>query len=174
MDAIAETNMLIRMQSELPEGMELRAQEFREGWSFVGIGDSRLLEKKLLKEGWKFIKIEDGWMRSGVGETAQAAIANALNLSLRHVSEHFNAVEVSHIEWTQYPWFFVAKVMVNPCRIQEGAILPVPDEALPPATTLRPRLLPANAAALFPQFGSAMPMLKELLVLSRSAQTRFQ
>ena len=90
------------------------------------------------------------------------------------MSEHFNAVEVNHIEWTQYPWFFVAKVMVSPCRIQEGAILPVPDEALPPPTALRPRLLPADAAALFPQFGSEMPMVKEMLVLSRSAQTRFQ
>lgn len=174
MYAIAETNMLIRARVELPEGMTLTTQKFREGWDFVGIRDSRLLERKLLKKEWKFIKITDGWLTSGVGETTQAAIASALNLALRHVNPHFNAVEVNHIEWTQYPWFFVAKVMVNPYRIQRGAILPVPDEALPPVTTLRPRQLPANGAAFFPQFGSAIPMLKELLVLSRSSQTRFQ
>jgi hypothetical protein len=116
----------------------------------------------------------DGWLRSGVGETPQAAIANALHLALRHVSPHFNAVEVNHVEWTQYPWFFLARVMVNPYRIQQGAILPVPDEALPPATTLRPRLLAPNAAALFPNFGSTMPMLKEMLVLSRSTQAKTQ
>jgi hypothetical protein len=174
MYAIAETNMLIRTQVELPNGMKLSTQEFRGGWNLVGIKDSRLLERKLLKKGWKFIKIVDGWLTSGVGDTTQTAIASALNLALRHVSPHFNAVEVNHIEWTQYPWFFVAKVMVNPYRIQQGATLPVPDEAMPPVTKLRPKLMPTDAAVFFPRFGSAIPMLKELLVLSRSSQTRFQ
>ena len=174
MYAITETNMLIRAKVLLPVGMKLTTQEFRGGWKLVGIRDSRLLEKKLLKKGWKFIKIVDGWLTSGVGETTQTAIASALNLALRHVSPHFNAVEVDRIEWTQYPWFFVAKVMVNPYRIQEGAIVPVPDVAMPPATKLRPRLMSTDVTAFFPRFGSAIPMVKELLVLSRSSQTRFQ
>ena len=174
MYTIAETNLLIRAQIELPAGLKLTTEEFREGWNFVGAKDSRLLEKRILRRGWKFIKMVDGWLRGGVGETPQAAIANALNLALRHVSPHFNAVEVNHIEWTEYPWFFLARVMNNPYRIQQGAIEPVPDGALPPPAARRPRLLPANAAALFPQFGSTMPRLKELLVKSRSSQARTQ
>ena len=174
MNAIAETSMLVRAQILLPVGMKLTTQEFRGGWNLVGMRDSRLLEKKVLKKGWKFIKIADGWLRSGVGDTAQTAIGSALNLALSLVSPHFNAVEVNHVEWTQYPWFFVAKVMVNPYRIQQNAILPVLDEVMPPPANLRSRLLPPNAGMFFPRFGDKIPMIKELLVLSRSTQTRVQ
>jgi hypothetical protein len=174
MYSIAETNMLLRTGIELPADLRLTTKEFREGWNFVAAKDARMLEKRILKRGWKFIRVVDGWLRNGVGAVPQEAIANALNLALRHVSPHFNAVEVDHIEWTQYPWFYLAKVLVNPSRIQKGAILAVPDEAMPPPTTLRPRLLPPNAAVLFPNFGSAMPGLKEMLVLSRSSQARIQ
>jgi hypothetical protein len=174
MRTIVEQTMLFRGEIELPAGLKPSTEEFREGWSFVNSKDSRLLEKKILRQGWKFIKIVDGWLRSGVGETPQKAIASALNLALREVTPHFNAVEVNHVEWTQYPWFFLARVMVNPYRIQEGALLPVPDKHLPPATALRSRRLPPEAAALFPHFASAMPLVKEMLVLSRSSQTRMQ
>jgi hypothetical protein len=174
MYAITETSMFIRAQIELPPGLNPATQDFREGWNFVGTKDARLLEKKILSRGWNYIRIVDGWTRSGVGETLQAAIGNALNLALRQVSPHFNAAEVNHIEWTQYPWFFLARVMVNPYRIQEGSMIPVLDDALPLGTTIRPRLLPLNAAVLFPDSSTAMPMLKEMLVRSRSSQTRVQ
>jgi len=61
-------------------------------------------------------------------------------------------------------------VTVNPYRIQQNALLPVPDSDSPPPVELRAKLLPSDAAALFPNFGSAMPMLREMLVLSRSAK----
>ncbi len=174
MHDIAETNIFLRAKVALPIGMKLTTQEFRGGWNLVGARDSRLLEKKILKKGWKFIRIVDGWLTSGVGDTTRTAIASALNLALHHVSPHFNAVEVNRIEWTQYPWFFVARVMVNPYRIQESAVLPVPDEAIPSVSRLRPRLMATDTAPFLPRFGSTIPMLKELLVLSRSSQTRFQ
>ncbi|MGC1463478.1 MAG: hypothetical protein WA802_14840 [Terracidiphilus sp.] len=174
MYAIAEKSMFIRARIELPPGLNPVTEAFREGWKFVGNKDARLLEKKILSRGWNYIRIVDGWTRSGVGETLQAAICNALNLALRQFSPHFNAAEVNHIEWTEYPWFFLARVMVNPYRIQEGSTIPVLDGALPLGATTRPRLLPLKAAAFFPDFSTAMPMLKEMLVRSRSSQTRVQ
>jgi hypothetical protein len=174
MHSIAETNLLMRARIELPAGLKLMTEEFREGWNFVGTRDARLLEKRILRRGWKFIRIADGLLRSGVGETPQAAIGNALNLALRHVSPYFNAVEINHIEWVQYPWFYLARVMVNPYRIQRGAVQPVEDDALSPRAAFRPRLLPTNAAELFPHLGSAMPMLREMLVLSRSSKASTQ
>jgi hypothetical protein len=174
MYSIAETSMFVRAQIELPAGLKLTTLEFREGWNFVSGKNPWLLEKKILKRGWKFIRIVDGWLRSGVGETPQAAIGNALSLALRQASPHFNTVEVSQIEWTQYPWFFLARVTVKPYRIQQDEMMPVPDETLSASSTLRPRLLPHDSAALFPDFTSAMPLLREMLVLSRSAQKRIQ
>jgi allantoicase len=171
---IAELNMLLRGQIELPTGLKLATEEFREGWSFVRSVDACHLEKKIQTRGWNFIKIADAPLRSGVGDTAQLAIASALQLTLRHVSTHFNAAEVEHIELTQYPWFFLARIRVYPYRIQKSAALTVPDEFVPRPIAKRHKLLSPNSAALYPYFGSAMPLLRQMLVSTQGSQSRPQ
>jgi hypothetical protein len=64
--------------------------------------------------------------------------------------------------------------MVRPYRIQQDALIPVPDDYLPLKTTVRPKRMPLDSAALFPDFSSAMPMLKEMLVQSRRSQAKVQ
>jgi hypothetical protein len=167
-------NLLLRAQIELPEGLRLMTEEFREGWNISRSVDARCIEKKLLNRGWNFIKIAGGSLRSGVGDTSQEAIANALKLALRRTCAHSNAVEVEHIELTEYPWFFLARVRINPFRIQQGAVLPVSDETLPLPLIARQRRLPRQSAALYPHYGSSIPMLKEMLILSRSTHERAQ
>ena len=166
MRSIAELNVFLRAQIELPAGLKLATEEFHEGWSVMRTGGAKRLRKRIETRGWKFISIAEGSLRSGVGETSKAAIASALKLALRRVSTYFNAVEVEHIELTQYPWFFLARLSVLPYRIQEEAVAPAPDESLEMAP--RQRRLSPQADLLFPQFGSAMPQLKELLVSSRN------
>jgi hypothetical protein len=171
---IAEQNVLLRAQIELPEGMKLATEEFHEGWNIVRTGNARRLQEKIQTRGWNFIKVADGSLRSGVGDTSQEAISGALKLALRHVSPYFNAAEVERIELTQYPWFFLARVRVYPYRIQQDAVLVVAEEAEPMAIPERQRRLSTQAAEMFSQFGSAMPMLKEMLVLSRDSEARTQ
>ena len=174
MRTIAERNMLLRAKIALPDGLKLATDEFREGWEFVRTFDARRLEKQIVLRGWNFIKIADESLRSGVGETSQEAIASALKLALRRISAHFNAVEVEHIELTQYPWFFLARVRVYPFRIQQGAVMPISDNAQVSPVSHRQRRLPVHAEVLYPQFASVIPQLKEMLVLSRTAQPRQQ
>jgi hypothetical protein len=162
MRTIAEQNVLLRVRVELPVGLKLATHEFREGWNFV-TGDASRLEKKIRTRGWNFIKIADGTLKNGVGETSQEAIAGALKLALRQMSAHFNAVEVERIELTQYPWFYLAKVRIYPYRIQQDAILPVSDEPRRLPVAPRQKRLPIHAAALYPEFGSAVPLLKQML-----------
>jgi hypothetical protein len=171
---IAELNILVRVRVELSIGTELATEEFREGWNFVRPADARRLEKKIHTCGENFTNSADETMRSGTGNSSQEAVANALRLTLRHVRKPFNAVEVKHIELTQYPWFFLARVSVCPYRIQQGAVLPVPDEAMPLPTTSRPRRLPVHSPEPYPYFGSAIPTLKEMLISSRNSQARPQ
>ena len=171
MRTIAERNMLLRAKIALPDGMKLATDEFREGWEFVRTFDACRLEKQIVLRGWNFIRIADESLRTGVGETSQEAIASALKLTLRRICAHFNAVEVEHIELTQYPWFFLARIRVYPFRIQQGAVLPVPDESLPAPIVSRQRRLPAHAEVMYPYFGSGIPKLKEMLVISRTVQT---
>jgi hypothetical protein len=170
MPTIAERNILLRAKTELPDGLKLATDEFREGWEIVRRYDACRLEKQIVRHGWNFIKIAEESLRSGVGETSQEAIASALKLTLRRISTHFNAVEVVHIELTQYPWFFLARVRVFPFRIQQSAVLPVSDKAEVFAVSHRQRRLPVHAEVLYPNFESVIPQLKQMLVTSRTAQ----
>jgi hypothetical protein len=174
MHNIAELNMLLRVQTELPVGLKLATVEFREGWSFVRPGDARRIEKKIQTRGWNFIKVADGLVHSGVGDTSQEAIAGALKLALRRVSEQINAAEVEQIELTKYPWFFLARVRINPYRIQPDAVLTLPEEEAPLPMPHRVKRLPVNSAELYPHFGSAMPQLKAMLISSRGSEARPQ
>jgi hypothetical protein len=172
MRTIAELNVLMRVQTQLPDGVRVATQEFREGWSFVRAANAKRLEKKIRTRGWNFIKIADGSLRSGVGDTSQEAIASALKLALRRINAHFNAAEVEHIELTQYPWFFLARVRVYPYRIQQGPMLLGLHGVASTPDTIQHRLLPVQSAALFPHFGSAMPMLKEMLISTANFEAR--
>lgn len=122
MVTIAQSQMLLRARTELPDGLRLATEEFREGWGLVRSTSALRLGKQFKERGWSFVMIADGSFRSGVGDTSQEAIGNALKLALRHISVRFNAVEVEHIELTQYPWFLLARVMVVPYEIQPSAV----------------------------------------------------
>ncbi|MGA9669314.1 MAG: hypothetical protein WBQ94_08905 [Terracidiphilus sp.] len=161
MRTIAELNMLLREQITLPDGLKLTTEEFRDGWNLVKKSDAGRLRKKIRTRGWNFIGTADGCLRSGVGDTSQQAIGGALRLALEQMSDHFNAAEVDHIELTKYPWFFLARVRINPYRIQQEAELAVTDEVRSDPSPSRPNRLTQPTEGLFSR---TMPMLKGMLV----------
>jgi hypothetical protein len=178
MCTIAESNVILRAQTELPMGFKVATEEFRDGWNRMLSGGLRRLERKVQSRGWNFIRIADGALRCGVGETSQKAIASALKLALRRIDAHSNAVEVEQIKLTQYPWFFLARVRVHPYRIQQGSALPVLDDVLDDTTvvpTNTRQIRPSPKTADFdPEFYSAMPVLKDMLTGSASSAARAQ
>jgi hypothetical protein len=173
---IAESNMLLRANADLPAGCKVAVETFRDGWGRMRTGGVGRLEKKIEARGWNFLKLADGALRSGVGTTSQDAIANALSQALRRVDSGSNAVEVERVELTQYPWFFLARVRVYPYRIQAEAHLPASNRAARDKTAPRRvasrRRLPSRAADFFPEFGSVMPMMKGMLTIARVAEVR--
>lgn len=171
MHTITELSMLLRARTELPSGLRLATEEFREGWNFAPSVNAQQLEKRVQARGWNFIRLAEGLQACGVGETSQESIASGLRLALLRMSEIFNAVEVEYIELTQYPWFFLARVRVCPYRIQQDAFLPVSDESLPAPVVPRQRRLPPHADVMYPHFGNAMPQLRQMLISSRTAQS---
>jgi hypothetical protein len=171
---LTELSVLLRAEAELPPSLLKTSGGFTEGWKIARRGGASLLERTIRRHGWHFIRIADETRQGGVGETSQQAIASALQLALRSISEYFNAVEVRHIHLTRYPWFVLARVGVFPYRIQHSPVQFVPDDALPlPALTRRERL-PVNALWLFPQFGREIPATNEMPTQSRSKYGRAQ
>ncbi len=174
MCTIAESNVLLRAEAELPAGLKVATDEFREGWNRMRAGGRLRLETKVRTRGWNFIQRADEAQRSGVGDTSQQAIASALKLALRRVDADSNAVEVKRIELTRYPWFVLARVCVHSYRIQEGAALVASDAGGAMPAAAGKKRLPARAAVLFPEFGCNLPMLKEMLIASRTPEARAQ
>lgn len=156
MPNIAERNVLLRARIEVPAGLNLTTKEFQEGWTYVS-GDASQIEKEIRTGRWSFVKVADPSLKSGVGETSQEAIASALRLTLRRISEHFNAVEVEHIDVTQYPWFYLARIRIYSYRIQQRAVRLVPDDAAPvPIASPQRRRVP-HATPLYPDLGCFLP-----------------
>lgn len=174
MHPIAAMNLFLRERAELPKGLSLATEEFHEGWNLSRLVGAGRLEKRLLSRGWNFIKIDGGARESGVGDTAQEAIASALKLALRHICEDFNAVEVEHIELRQYPWFFLARVKISPYCIQQSAMLPWPDHLEPTSHKPGRKRLPIHPSVPCPHSCSITPMIKEMLIPSRSTHARMQ
>jgi len=172
MRTIADLNLLLRAQTDLPAGLKLTTESFHEDWSFVRAVNADRLEKKIRTRGWNFLRVAESSLRSGVGETAHEAIAAALKLALRQLHTHVNALEVEQIELTRYPWFFLAKLRIHPYRIQPEAELPVIDTAFPGESGTRSSrrgYLANSRAEAVPQFATAMPMLKDLLISSANS-----
>jgi hypothetical protein len=178
MHNIAELTVLMRTKIEFPSGFKLARDGFQDGWEFVRSGNARRLERKVQKLGWQFIKFEGSSVRSGVGNSEQSALASAVKLALRRVSVFFNAVEIQHVQITTYPWFVLARIVVNPYRIQQEAVTPAPDLFMAAKINPRQRKWPERAGDLYPrfdpQFGCAMPLLRELLTEPRSQGASIQ
>jgi hypothetical protein len=171
---ITKLSVLLRAEAELPPNLILARGEFMKGWNIVRPGGASLLERKIRRRGWHFIPIADETRRSGVGESSQQAIASALQLAVRSISEYFNTVEVRQIQLTKYPWFVLARLLVCPYRIQKSPVQFVPDDALRlPAPTL-PEQLPVNASWLFPQFGRKIQVASEMPTEPKSKYVRAQ
>jgi hypothetical protein len=129
---IAELTVLLRVRTEMPEGLKLTRDEFREGWNRLRTGNAKGLEKKIKAHKWDFTPVAKCTMAAGMGETSQRAIACALDHALAQVGADLDAIEVRNIQSTQYPWFWLARVSVYAFRIQprepvaatEGVSLP--------------------------------------------------
>jgi hypothetical protein len=165
MCVIAESNMLLRAQTELPKGFNVATETFADGWHRMRSGGLERLEKKVRVRGWNFIKIADCDLRSGVGDTSETAIVSAISLALRRMDTNSNAVNVQQINLTQYPWFWLARVCVQRYRIQQGAELPAANGSDAKPARRRRKRVDADAAALVPQFGAGLPVLKQMLIV---------
>ena len=152
MTTISESNVLLRSDVPLPAGFKVATDEFHRGWNRMRSGGAGRLDKKIKARGWSFTRTPGGTLRSGVGKTAQEAIGSALCQALAEMDEDSHAVEIGQMHVTSYPWFFVARVRVEPYRI-----LPV---AVHESTMPAPAVRPANPPGLYPQYGSTMPLLR--------------
>jgi len=128
MHTVTELDILLREGIELPASLRIAKEDFQNGWKFALTANAQELETQVHASGWNLIKIADQLQASGVGETAQEAVASGLRLALLRMNVGNNAAAVESIELTKYPWFELARVKVRPICIQQSATLAVSDD----------------------------------------------
>jgi len=167
---IGEFTVILREQIAIPREFMLETEKFCENWSFALRLNALQLEAKICAHGWGFIRNVDGLQASGVGKTSHEAIASALRLIVCHSSEHSDVAEVRYIELTHYPWFYLARMRAFQYRIQYSpvfnTILREPATIFASSSASGDKYQSLHTNALHRSFGSAMPRLKQMLVLS--------
>jgi len=167
---IVEMNLLIRACMELPVGLQLTTDQFREGWELVQPEDAGELKRRMRKSERNLIRIGDGILKGGLGDTSREAINCAIKRALRMINERIAVVEVGEIKLTRYPWFCLARVTVFPFWIQLSSASEVPDRATLLAPAPRRGRPPCRADALDSQFAGAIPGLTQELISSPGVQ----
>jgi len=120
--------MFLRSGCMLPDGLDLRQEQFCEMWMSVEDTMSTALDKKVRNAGWHFIWLEDVYSRFGIGRTATSAIGKAISLALNQIKGRFNAAEIDSVSVSRYPGFQVAKITLHARHIQQQASLSLIDE----------------------------------------------
>jgi hypothetical protein len=170
---IVELNVLLRVRAEMPNGLTLAADGFREGWNRLRIRNAKGLERKLKACKWHFIP-DKPTVASGTGQTPQEAIACALDHALTEVGPELKAIEVGEIQSTQYPWFWLARVRIHAFRIQMSEELASQDLAdLAHNSDAQPR--PQVHSADFKHgFAQTMPLMEHASPRSPRLQSGVQ
>jgi hypothetical protein len=168
---ISQLTILVHERAALPDGLELVTEEFVAGWRIAPTINVQQLEGNICEREWSFVKNAERVLASGVGDTSQEAIASALRLALLRMNAQFNAVEVEYIELLRYPLSFLARVRICQYCIQPDAFLAVSDDFMASSISPRKRRLPLDADVLYPDFGSGMPLIKQMLASRKMAQT---
>ena len=112
---------LIRVDVQLPVGLESTFRKCWEGWHSVSLSDVRGNGNRVNACEWQLVANAKPLLKGGVGSTPQEATACALTLALRQVRKSFNAARVEYLQVHQYPWFYLSTVAVYPHTIKEDS-----------------------------------------------------
>ena len=143
MQDIVELTVLSRDTIKLPEALMATAESFEEGWNFIRFGNVHWPDGAVRRCGGHFVWIAEPSLRSGVGQTAQAAIGAALKLALRRLNPGADAANVDSIQLIQYPWFVIARVGISPYHIHADGVPQSTD-----ANTSLPMVVQASSGLL--------------------------
>ena len=120
--------MFLRTGCMLPDGIDLRQEQFCEKWMCVEDTTAAALDDKIRNAGWHFMWLQDAYSHFATGRTAESAIGKAIDLALHQVKGRFNAAELDSINARKYPGFVVARVTLYARQIQQVASLGLVDE----------------------------------------------
>lgn len=121
-------SVFLRKECILPDSVELRQESISDNWAIVGKLTATAFDRMIRQAGWRFMCLQNPYSRTGVGQTREEAIHQALNRALKGLTIRFNAAELELIQVSRFPLFHVATVTLQPRHIQQECTLPVEED----------------------------------------------
>jgi hypothetical protein len=135
--SITPHTIFLRRECRLPDYLSLPQASVDDDWVQVSEIGSSDLDVMIRQAGWHFMYLQGSSSHTSVRLTSDGAIHHALIGALRGIASRFNAAELESIHMIKYPGFHIAKIAVQPRRIQRHTSLDSVEESRAPMTLAR-------------------------------------
>jgi len=115
--------IFLRKECTLPEHIYLQQEAVSDSWTQVTEIGASALDGIIRQAGWHFMCVQGFSSHTSVGSTHDGAIQKALICALKGIASRFNAAELESIHMSKYPGFHIAKVVLQPRKIQHHTAL---------------------------------------------------
>jgi hypothetical protein len=115
--------MFLRKECSLPDHICLPQEAVGDSWVKVTEICASALDLMIRQAGWHFMYVQGSSSRTSVGLTYDGAIQQALLSALKGIASRFNAAELESVHMSKYPGFHIAKVTLQPRKIQHHTAL---------------------------------------------------
>jgi hypothetical protein len=116
-------SVFLRKGCDMPAHFDLAQQPCADNWMLLEEIESPVLDTMIRHAGWHFVCFKGPFSRSGVGLSRDGAIHQALARALKGLKMRFNAAELESVEVSSYPFFHIAKVILQGRHIQQHTSL---------------------------------------------------
>jgi hypothetical protein len=99
-------------------------------WTHVEEITEPVFDKMIRQAGWHFMWMQGCCSRRGFGQTQEEATDRAVASALKGIQRRFNAAELESVQFTRFPGFHIAHVILRPRQIQRLTSLDADDEKL--------------------------------------------
>lgn len=115
--------IFLRKECSLPDHLCLQQEAVDDSWVQVKEIGASALELMIRQTGWHFMHVQGSSSRISVGLTYDGVIHQALVSALKGIACRFNAAELESIHMSKYPGFHIARVTLQPRKIQQYTAL---------------------------------------------------
>lgn len=121
--ALRARALLVRADSLLPEGLNLRQVPFVDSWMVVEDVEPIELARAVHDAGWHFMWIDSDCSSTAWALNDETAVLRAITNALTQKRQSFNVAEIGAIRISRRVGFRIATVMVHYRHIQESPAL---------------------------------------------------
>ena len=124
-------SVFLRKGCILPDGLHPRLEPCGEDWTLVDKITAQDFYTAMRQWNWHYVWMLGSCSRRGLGRTPETAIQRALERALNGIARRYNSAELVAVRASKYSGFHIAKVTVEPRKVQHFTSMDIAIAMLP-------------------------------------------